>query len=130
MTKNRMEAFSDGIIAIIITIMVLELRPPHYSDWASLRSLVSAAVCYSLSFVFLGIYRVNHHHLLQAVQKVNGPILWANIHLLFWLSLVPFGTAWIGENIFAALPVSLYGVILFFAGTAYYILVRTLITHH
>ncbi len=132
MDKNRLEAFSDGVIAIIITIMVLELKVPHDcgADLTALRPIIPAFLSYILSFVFLGIYWNNHHHLLQAVQKVNGPILWANMHLLFWLSLIPFTTAWMGENHFAAKPVALYGVVLLAAACAYFILVHTLLAHH
>ena len=130
MTKNRMEAFSDGVIAIIITIMVLELRVPHGSDLMALKPLVPVFLSYVLSFVFLGIYWSNHHHLLHAVEHVNGRILWANLHLLFWLSLVPFVTAWMGENHFARGPVALYGVVLLFASIAYFILSRALISLH
>ena len=130
MTKSRMEAFSDGVLAIIITIMVLEMKVPHGTDFAHLTPLLPVFLSYVLSFVFLGIYWNNHHHLLQAVKKVNGSILWANLHLLFWLSLTPFVTGWMGENNFAALPVALYGTVLFSAAIAYYILVRTLISHH
>ena len=125
-----MEAFSDGVIAIIITIMVLELKVPHE---ASLKALVPVApvfLSYVLSFVFLGIYWSNHHHLLQAVEHVNGRVLWANLHLLFWLSLTPFVTGWMGENNFAALPAALYGVVLLFAAIAYFILARTLVSLH
>lgn len=122
MGKGRLEAFSDGVIAVIITIMVLELKVPHEADLAALRSLLPIFFSYVLSFIYIGIYWNHHHHLLQAVRQVNGSILWANLHLLFWLSLVPFGTAWMGENHFAALPVALYGVILLFAGIAYFIL--------
>ena len=130
MSKGRLEAFSDGVLAIIITIMVLELRVPEGIDLAALRPLIPVFLSYVLSFIFIGIYWNNHHHLLQAVRRVNGPILWANLHLLFWLSLVPFVTSWLGENPFAAWPVALYGVPLLLAGVAYYILVRTLIAHH
>jgi TMEM175 potassium channel family protein len=130
MHKVRLEAFSDAVIAIIITIMVLELRAPHTADIAALRPLVPVFLSYVLSFVFLGIYWNNHHHLLQAVQHVNGSILWANLHLLFWLSLTPFVTAWMGENHFAPTPVALYGVVLLCAACAYYVLVRTLLAHH
>ncbi len=125
-----MEAFSDGVIAIIITIMVLNLQPPQGADTSALAPLLPRLAGYALSFVFLGIYWSNHHHLLQAAQKVNGAILWANLHLLFWLSLTPFVTAWMDETGFAALPTALYGVILFLAAVAYYILVRALIAHH
>ena len=125
-----MEAFSDGVTAIIITIMVLEMKVPHGIDLISLQPLAPVFLSYVLSFVFLGIYWNNHHHLLQAVENVNGRILWANLHLLFWLSLVPFVTGWMGENNFSALPVALYGGVLFMAGVAYYILTRSLISHH
>jgi uncharacterized membrane protein len=130
MTKGRMEAFSDGVIAIIITIMVLELRVPHGSEPTALLPLVPVFMSYVLSFVFLGIYWNNHHHLLQAVQRVQGGVLWANLHLLFWLSLTPFVTAWMGENRFAPWPVALYGVVLLGAGLAYFILARALIAMH
>jgi uncharacterized membrane protein len=130
MHKGRLEAFSDGVIAIIITIMVLEMRAPHGDDVAALRPVIPVFVSYVLSFIFLGIYWSNHHHLLQAVQHVNGRILWANLHLLFWLSLTPFVTAFMGENRFAALPVALYGVVLLLSAVAYYILVRALIAQH
>src|SRR3989442_14197272 len=130
MSKTRMEAFSDGVVAIIITVMVLEMRAPHGTDLASLRPLIPVLLSYVLSFVFLGIYWSNHHHLLQAVSHVNGRVLWANLHLLFWLSLTPFVTNWMGENCFAAWPVALYGTVLLFAGLAYFILTRTLIAHH
>jgi uncharacterized membrane protein len=130
MTKNRLEAFSDGVIAIIITIMVLELKVPHGTDLAALTPLLHVFLSYVLSFIFLGIYWSNHHHLLHAVEHVDGRILWANLHLLFWLSLVPFVTAWMGENHFAPWTVALYGVILLFASTAYFILARSLISLH
>ncbi|SRR6266550_168240 len=130
MTKNRMEAFSDGVIAIIITIMVLELKAPHGTDLTALTPLVPIFLSYVLSFVFLGIYWNNHHHLLHAVAHVDGRILWANLHLLFWLSLVPFVTAWMGENQFARGPVALYGAVMLFAAIAYFILVRALLSHH
>lgn len=130
MHKGRMEAFSDGVIAIIITIMVLEMKVPHGTDASVLVPLIPVFLSYVLSFIFLGIYWNNHHHLLQAVRKVNGRILWANIHLLFWLSLIPFVTGWMGENHFAALPAALYGFVLMLAGIAYYILTRALIAHH
>jgi uncharacterized membrane protein len=123
-----MEAFSDGVIAIIITIMVLELRPPHEVTLASLRPLIPVFLSYLLSFVFLGIYWNNHHHLLHAAEHVDGRVLWANLHLLFWLSLIPFATAWLGENQFASWPVALYGSTLLLAAIAYSILVRTLLT--
>jgi uncharacterized membrane protein len=130
MSRNRLEAFSDGVIAIIITIMVLELRVPHEATVAALRPLAPVFLSYVLSFVLLGIYWSNHHHLLQVVEHVNGRVLWANLHLLFWLSLTPFVTAWMGENHFAALPVALYGVVLLFAAIAYFILTRTLLWIH
>jgi uncharacterized membrane protein len=130
MGKGRLEAFSDGVIAIIITIMVLELKVPHGEDLSALQPLIPIFISYVLSFVYLGIYWNNHHHMLHAVSKVNGAILWANLHLLFWLSLVPFVTGWMGENHFSPVPVALYGVVLFMAAIAYYILSRTLIKHH
>jgi uncharacterized membrane protein len=130
MHKGRLEAFSDGVIAIIITIMVLELHAPRTIDLAGLRPLVPILLSYVLSFVFVGIYWNNHHHLLQASMHVNGAVLWANLHLLFWLSLVPFATSWIGQTSFAAMPVAIYGVILFMAGIAHTILLRTLIRCH
>ena len=130
MTKNRMEAFSDGVIAIIITIMVLELRVPHGADLTALTPLVPVFLSYVLSFIYLGIYWSNHHHLLHAAEHVDGRILWANLHLLFWLSLVPFVTAWMGENRFAQGPVALYGMVMLFAAIAYFILVRALLSHH
>src|SRR5690349_14260917 len=122
MGKNRLEAFSDGVIAIIITIMVLELKVPHGDDCEALRPLLPVFLSYVLSFVFLGIYWNNHHHLLQAIQHVNGRILWANLHLLFWLSLIPVTTGWMGDAHFAAVTVSLYGVVLLCAAIAYFIL--------
>lgn len=130
MGKGRLEAFSDGVIAIIITIMVLELKIPHGADWHALRPLIPPFLSYVLSFIYIGIYWNNHHHLFQAVHKVNGRILWANTHLLFWLSVIPFVTGWSGENHFAPLPVALYGVVLLCAATAYFILVRALLAHH
>ena len=130
MSKGRLEAFSDGVIAILITIMVLELRVPEETGLAALRPLIPTLLSYLLSFVFLGIYCNNHHHLFQAVQSVDGRVLWANLHLLFWLSLIPFVTAWTGQNQFAAWPVALYGVVLLLAALAYYILTRALIALH
>ena len=127
MSKGRLEAFSDGVLAIIITIMVLEMKVPHGHDLASLRPLAAVFASYVMSFVFVGIYWNNHHHLLQAVHHVDGRILWANLHLLFWLSLAPFVTGWMGESHFAAWPVAAYGVVFLFAGVAYYILTRCLI---
>ncbi len=118
--QGRMEAFSDGVIAIIITIMVLELRAPQVADIAALRPLIPVLLSYALSFVFLGIYWSNHHHLLQAIKHVDGRVLWANLHLLFWLSLIPFVTDWMGENRFAPWPVALYGVVLVLAAIAYF----------
>jgi uncharacterized membrane protein len=130
MSKGRLEAFTDGVVAIIITIMVLELKVPHRAELEALRPLIPVFLSYVLSFVFLGIYWNNHHHLLQAARRVTGPVLWANLHLLFWLSLVPFVTAWMGENHFAAWPVALYGMVMLFAGIAYFILAHILIAHH
>ncbi|MEH2444839.1 MAG: TMEM175 family protein [Nostoc sp.] len=130
MVKGRLEAFSDGVIAIIITIMVLEIKVPHGFNLAALRPLIPVFISYVISFIYIGIYWNNHHHLLQAVRHVNGRILWANLHLLFWLSLVPFVTGWMGENNFAAMPVALYGTVLLLAAIAYFILTRTLILHH
>lgn len=130
MTKNRLEAFSDGVIAILITIMVLELKVPHGADLDSLRPLLPVFLSYVLSFVYLGIYWNNHHHLLQAVKSVNGSTLWANLHLLFWLSLVPFASGWMGENHFAPLPVAVYGGVLLGSAIAYWILVHVLLKHH
>jgi len=130
MNKSRLEAFSDGVIAIIITIMVLELHVPEGEDWAALRVLAPTFFSYVLSFIFIGIYWNNHHHLWQAAKHVNGPILWANLYLLFWLSLVPFATAWMDDSGFAQLPVALYGFVLWMAGLAYYILTRTMVTRH
>ena len=122
MEKNRLEAFSDGVLAIIITIMVLELKVPHGSDISSLKPLLPVFLSYVLSFVYLGIYWNNHHHLLKAVHKVNGAMMWANLHLLFWLSLFPFVTGWMGENHFTTVPSALYGAVLLMAAAAYYIL--------
>ena len=130
MSKGRMEAFSDGVIAIIITIMVLELKVPHDANWRALLELGPVFLSYVLSFLYVGIYWNNHHHLLQAVENVDGRVLWANLHLLFWLSLFPFATGWMGENHFAAKPVALYGIVLFMAGAAYTLLVRALIAVH
>lgn len=129
MGKNRLEAFSDGVIAIIITIMVLEMKVPHGEDFTALTPLIPVFSSYVLSFIYVGIYWNNHHHLLHAVKYVNGPILWANMHLLFWLSLFPFVTGWMGENHFAPLPIALYGVVLAMAAIAYYILSLMLIKH-
>ena len=130
MGKGRLEAFSDGVLAILITIMVLELRVPHGADLAALVPLVPVLLSYVLSFVFIGIYWNNHHHMLTATHKVNGRILWANLHLLFWLSLIPFVTGWIGENHFATVPVAIYGVVLIMAALAYTFLARSLVALH
>ena len=127
MTKGRLEAFSDGVLAILITIMVLELKVPHGTDFAALRPLLPVFLTYVLSFVYLGIYWNNHHHMLHATHKVSGSILWANLHLLFWLSLFPFTTAWMGENHFAARPSALYGVVLLMAAIAYWLLQQAII---
>ena len=127
MTKNRLEAFSDGVIAVIITIMVLELKVPHGGAWDAVRPLVPVFLTYVLSFVFLGIYWNNHHHMLHATERINGKVLWANLHLLFWLSLVPFATGWLGENHSEALPTAAYGVIMLAAAIAYYILQQTIV---
>lgn len=127
MGKNRLEAFSDGVIAIIITVMVLELKVPHGEDLAALAPLLPVFLTYVLSFLYLGIYWSNHHHMLHTVGRVTGPILWANLHLLFWLSLVPFTTGWMGENHFAAAPTALYGAVLLMAAIAYFILQQTII---
>ena len=130
MSRNRIEAFSDGVIAIIITIMVLELRVPIGANLSALRPLTPVFLSYILSFVLVGIYWSNHHHLFQVVERVSGGVLWANLHLLFWLSLIPFATAWMGENHFAAAPVAVYGVVLVCAAIAYFILTRTLLRIH
>ncbi len=130
MSRSRMEAFSDGVIAIIITIMVLELAPPHGGELAALQPLIPTFLSYILSFVFVGIYWNNHHHLLQTVKQVDGRALWANLHLLFWLSLIPFVTGWMGENEFAAWPVALYGIVMLGAAIAYTILTLSLISLH
>src|SRR6476660_4946734 len=127
MNKGRLEAFSDGVIAIIITIMVLELKVPHGESFDALRPLVPTLSVYLLSFVYVGIYWSNHHHMLHAADKVTGAILWANLHLLFWLSLVPFTTGWMGENHFAAVPSALYGGVLLMAAIAYWILQQLII---
>jgi uncharacterized membrane protein len=127
MRKGRLEAFSDGVIAIIITIMVLELKIPHGADWEAIRPVVPVFFTYILSFVYLGIYWNNHHHMLYVTDRINGGILWANMHLLFWLSLVPFVTGWMGENHFAPLPTAVYGGVMLAASVAYYILQRMII---
>jgi uncharacterized membrane protein len=127
MNKNRLEAFSDGVLAIIITIMVLELKVPHGAELADLWPLAPVLFSYVLSFVHVGIYWNNHHHMLHALHRVSGGILWANLHLLFWLSLVPFTTGWMGENHFAPVPTAVYGAVLIMAAVAYYILARAII---
>jgi len=127
MSTTRLEAFSDGVVAILITIMVLELRVPAGDDWAALRPVLPVFLTYVLSFVYLGIYWNNHHHMLSVTERVTGGILWANLHLLFWLSLVPFVTGWMGQNAFAAEPTAAYGVVMLLAGLAYYILQQTII---
>ncbi|MRW84430.1 DUF1211 domain-containing protein [Pseudoduganella sp. FT26W] len=127
MGKGRLEAFSDGVIAIIITIMVLELKVPHGADWAALAEILPVFCSYVLSFIYVGIFWNNHHHLLHASTVVDGRVLWANLHLLFWLSLVPFTTGWMGENQFAPLPVALYGAMLFMSAIAYTMLEKALI---
>ena len=129
MTKGRLEAFSDGVFAVIITIMVLDLKVPHGDDWVALQPLVPVFLTYVLSFVFLGIYWNNHHHMLHLTDRINGGIMWANLHLLFWLSLVPFVTGWMGENHFAPLPTAVYGGVLFGAAIAYTILARLIIAY-
>lgn len=127
MSKNRLEAFSDGVLAIIITIMVLELKAPHGADWETLRPLLPEFMSYVLSFIYIGIYWNNHHHMFQATERVGGGVLWANLHLLFWLSLFPFVTDWMGQNQFASMPTALYGCVLFMAAIAYSILQRVII---
>jgi uncharacterized membrane protein len=130
MHKGRLEAFSDGVLAIVITVMVLELKPPHAAGLDGLLGLAPKFLSYVLSFVFMAIYWNNHHHLLQAARHVSGPVLWANVHLLFWLSLTPFATAWMGESRFAPLPVAAYGAVQLLSGVAYYVLCRALIASH
>lgn len=130
MNKNRLEAFSDGVMAIILTIMVLELKVPHGASLQALVPLIPTVMSYVLSFIYVGIYWNNHHHMMQIVKTVNGKVLWANLHLLFWLSLFPFATAWMGENHYETLPVAGYGVILLMASVAYFILIRTLMQLH
>src|SRR5437660_494501 len=127
MEKNRLEAFSDGVVAIIITIMVLELKAPDKADLDALKPLVPVFLSYILSFIYVGVYWNNHHHMLQSTRRVTGGILWANLHLLFWLSLFPFATAWVGQNHFDSTPTAMYGVILFLAAIAYTILQRCII---
>ena len=129
MEKNRLEAFSDGVIAIIITIMVLEMKVPHAADFSALEELLPVFLSYVLSFIYVGIYWNNHHHLLNTVTRVSGGILWANLHLLFWLSLFPFATGWMGENHLAPLPTTAYGAVLLMAGVAYKILQQTIIAN-
>ncbi len=130
MSKTRLEAFSDGVIAIIMTILVLELKVPHAADWSDLRPVVPSFLSYVMSFVYLGIYWNNHHHMLHATERVNGKMLWANLHLLFWLSMIPFTTAWMGENHFAPAPTAAYGINLICAAIAYTMLQSTIIAHH
>jgi uncharacterized membrane protein len=130
MQKERLTAFSDGVVAIIITIMVLELKVPHGAGWAELAALAPTFLSYVLSFIYVGIYWNNHHHMLYAAERVNGAVLWANMHLLFWLSLIPFATGWLGENHFAPLPTALYGVALLMPAIAYYILQTTIVGLH
>jgi uncharacterized membrane protein len=130
MSKHRLEGFSDGVLAVIITIMVLEMKVPHGGDLAALLPLEPVFISYLLSFVFIGVYWNNHHHLLHAANHVTGRILWANLHMLFWLSLVPFVTGWMGENDFAALPVALYGFVQLMAGFAFFILAQSLVATH
>jgi uncharacterized membrane protein len=127
MNKSRLEAFSDAVIAILLTVMVLDLKTPRGADWAALRAVVPELLTYLLSYVYLGIYWNNHHHMLQVTKGINGKILWANLHLLFWLSLVPFATAWAGEDPLASVPTAVYGIVLLFAGAAYKILQSTII---
>jgi uncharacterized membrane protein len=130
MSKSRLEAFSDGVLAVIITVMVLEMKSPHGTSLASLRPVLPVFLSYLLSFVYIGIYWNNHHHLLHATQRVNGATLWANLHLLFWLSLIPFATAWMDDNQFASWPVAVYGIVMLFAGVAYFVLTKALIQLH
>ena len=127
MTKTRLEAFSDAVIAIIMTILVLELKVPHGTDWTVLQPLIPVFLTYVLSFIYLGIYWNNHHHMLHATDRVNGAVLWANLHLLFWLSLFPFATGWMGENHFAITPSVIYGVVLLMAACSYYILQQRIV---
>jgi uncharacterized membrane protein len=130
MSKGRLEAFSDGVFAVIITFMVFNIKVPSSASFAALPAVLPVFLSYVLSFLYVGIYWNNHHHLLQAAEHVSGKILWANLHLLFWLSLAPFATAWMGQNYHASAPVALYGLILLFAGIAYFILTRSLVAHH
>jgi len=129
MTKGRLEAFSDGVIAILMTIMVLELKVPHGAALTDLRPLLSVFLTYALSFVFIGIYWNNHHHMLHATERINGKILWANHHLLFWISLIPLGTGWMGETHLAPLPTAIYGVVLLASGLAYLLLQNTIVAY-
>ncbi len=130
MKKTRLEAFSDGVLAIIITIMVLDIKVPSGNELADLQPMIPVFLSYVLSFIYLGIYWNNHHHMMHTVQRVTGDILWANLHLLFWLSLIPFVTGWIGENHYAVVPMALYGVILLMAAVAYFILQSRIIKNH
>jgi uncharacterized membrane protein len=130
MNKSRLEAFSDGVLAVIITVMVLEMKSPRGTSLAALTAVIPVFLSYVLSFIYIGIYWNNHHHLLHATQKVNGATLWANLHLLFWLSLIPFTTAWMGENHVAAWPVAIYGLVLLLAAVAYFLLTKALIRLH
>ncbi len=130
MGKGRMEAFSDGVLAIIITIMVLEIKVPHGEELSDLKPLIPVVLSYILSFIYLGIYWNNHHHMMHTVKQVTGGILWANLHLLFWLSLIPFVTGWMGENNFGHIPMALYGAILLMAAIAYFILQKAIIKNH
>jgi len=127
MNRTRLEAFSDGVLAIIITIMVLEIKVPHGNDFEALKPLIPVVISYILSFIYIGIYWNNHHHMMHTVKRVSGGILWANLHLLFWLSLVPFTTGWIGENHFAPIPMAMYGIVLLMAAIAYFILQNQII---
>ena len=130
MPKERLATFSDGVVAILVTIMVLELEVPHESTWDALRPIVPRFLVFALSFVYIAIYWNNHHHLINAADRINGAILWANLHLLFWLALVPWATAWMGENDFDALPVAIYGVLLLLAALAYYVLQTLIVREH
>ncbi|HEY3358650.1 MAG TPA: TMEM175 family protein [Polyangia bacterium] len=130
MNKSRLEAFSDGVLAIVITIMVLELKVPHGATWPALRPMIPVFLSYVLSFAYVGIYWNNHHHMLHATRHINGRILWANLHLLFWLSLIPVVTAWVGENPRAVPPTALYGAVLFMAGVAFFILERAIVAYN
>lgn len=127
MTKTRLEAFTDAVIAIILTIMVLEMKVPHHTEWTALKPLIHVFLSYILSFIYIGIYWNNHHHMMHAARKIDGRVLWANLHLMFWLSLIPFVTGWMGENHFEAMPTALYGVVLLMAAIAYWILQTTIL---